>query len=245
MSEDKPFFLPFVKKEKLTSDCYTFYFEKTGEEKDFVPGQTYEMNLPHKNMDERGNSRIFTVSSSPTDRKFITITTRIIQSTFKLGLGSLKPGEKVQFEGPYDDLHFDPSNTNPHVFLAGGIGITPFHSIVSYCLDKKIGTPMILFVSWKNQDEMIFDEFFRMIQDALESFSYIPTLTEDQSLGSDIWDGERGRIDKKMIRNYVTKIADSRYFFAGPPAMVNSLKKVILDMGVDRDSPLAEEFEGS
>lgn len=244
MSDEKPFFLPFVKKEKLTKDTYTFFFQRNGQERDFIPGQIYEMKLPHKKVDERGDDRVFTISSSPTNKEFITITTRILQSSFKLTLGNLNPGDKVQFNGPYDDLNFDPNDTRPHVFLAGGIGITPYHSIVQYSLDKKVNTTMTLFVSWKTQDEMVFDEFFRNAQDSLESFNYIPTLTEDSSLESDVWDGERGRIDEKMIRKYVSSMLDCKYFFAGPPAMVNSLKKVVIDMGIPKQNLLAEEFEG-
>lgn len=240
---DKPFVLPFVKKEQLTSDAFTFFFERNGNERDFVPGQTYEMKLPHKNMDERGDSRVFTISSSPTDKDFITITTRIIQSTFKLELNNLKPGQNVQFDGPWDDLNFDPNNTNPHVFLAGGIGITPFHSIIQYVTDKNIETQMILFVSWKNREEMVFDDFFREANNRLENFSYIPTLTEE-SLTNNQWDGELGRIDQKLIEKYVLEIKNVKYFFAGPPAMVNSLKQTVLDMGVPKENLLAEEFEG-
>lgn len=244
MEEEKPFFLPFVKKDKLTSDCFTFFFKRNGNERDFVPGQTYEMKLPHKDMDERGDDRVFTVSSSPTNKEFVTITTRIIQSSFKKTLDSLKPGEMVQFMGPWDDLNFDPKDTRPHVFLAGGIGVTPYHSIVQYSLEKKITTPMTLFVSWKNKDEMVFDDFFRNAEEELENLNYIPTLTEDESLDSDIWDGEKGRINEEMIRKYVSEIENSKYFFAGPPAMVKALKETVISMGVNKDNLLAEEFEG-
>lgn len=244
MEESTPFFLPFVKKEKLTSDCYNFFFEKNPSARDFIPGQTYEMKLPHKNMDERGDDRVFTVSSSPTDEKFITITTRIIQSSFKQTLADIKIGELVQFMGPWDDLNFDPKDTRPHVFLAGGIGITPFHSIIQFSLDKKINIQMTLFVSWKNKDEMIFDELMRKAEDSLENFSYVPTLTEDESLDSDVWDGERGRINEEMIKKYVKDIKSSKYFFAGPPTMVKALKEIVNGMGVDKENLLAEEFEG-
>ncbi len=245
MSDNEtPFFLPFVKKEKLTKDTYTFFFKRTGEERDFVPGQYYEMKLDIKNPDERGDAHVFTISSSPTDKEFITITTRIIKSTFKLRLNELKPGEKVQFNGPWDDLNFDEKDTSPHVFFAGGIGVTPYHSIVKYALDKSLKTPMILFASWKNRGEMIFDEFFRDANNHLENFSYVPTLTEETNINSGEWDGELGRIDSEMIRKYVYDVAGSKYFFTGPQIMVNALKQVVIEMGVSKDRIIAEEFEG-
>lgn len=244
MNENGIFFLPFIKKEQLTSDTYTFYFKRTGDEKEFTPGQYYEMTLPHKNMDERGDSRVFTISSSPTDKDFITITTRIIQSTFKMRLSSLVVSEKVQFDGPWDDLHFDEKDTLPHVFLAGGIGITPYHSIVKYVIDKNIKTQMILFASWKSRDEMIFDEFFRNANNHLDNFSYVPIITGEENLSLDKWDGEKGRINSEMIKKYVYEVDKSKYYFSGPPAFVMSLKKLIIEMGVIKDKIISEEFEG-
>ncbi|MDO8269918.1 MAG: FAD-dependent oxidoreductase [Candidatus Levybacteria bacterium] len=244
MNENGIFFLPFVKKEQLTFDTYTFYFKRTGEEREFTPGQYYEMTLPHKNMDERGDSRVFTISSSPTDKEFITITTKIIQSTFKMRLNSLVTGDKVQFDGPWDDLNFDEKDTSPHVFIAGGIGVTPYHSIVEYVTDKNLKTQMILFASWKKREEMIFDDFFRDANNHLENFSYVPTITDGGSLNPEEWDGEKGYINSEMIKRYVYEIDKSKYFFSGPPAMVNSLKKTIIDMGVPKEKIIFEEFEG-
>ena len=244
MFDNNPFFLPFVKKEQLTHDCYTFFFQRNGTERPFVPGQYYEMKLPHNNMDERGDSRVFTISSSPTDTEFITITTRIIQSSFKLCLASLKPAEIVQFDGPWDDLNFDEKDTTPHVFLAGGIGVTPYHSIVKYCMEKKIKTPMTLFVSWKNKEEMIFDEIFRNANRHIDNFSYVPALTEEKGLDINNWDGEIGRIDENMIKKYVPSVLDAKYFFSGPPVFVSTLKQMVKGMGVPYDKIITEEFEG-
>lgn len=244
MNDDGPFFLEFTKKEKLAADTFTFFFKRNGTERPFISGQYYEMKLPHSNMDERGDSRVFTISSSPTNTEFITITTRIIQSTFKLTLGELKPGEKVQFDGPWDDLNFDERDASPHVFLAGGIGLTPYHSIIQYCLDKGIQRKMTLFVSWKTQSDIIFDDFFRKAEDTLKDFTYVPTLTEEKSLSTDLWDREIGRIDEKMIKKYVQDIKKSLYYFSGPPSMVNALKDTVVRMGVSKEKIIAEEFEG-
>lgn len=245
MSDNEtPFFLPFDHREQLTKDTYTFYFKRNGQERDFVPGQYYEIKLDVKNPDERGDSRVFTISSSPTNKEFITITTRIIQSSFKLRLDELQPAEMVQFNGPWDDLNFDEKDTSPHVFLAGGIGVTPYHSIVSYGIDKNINTPMILFVSWKTRDEMVFDDFFRDANNHLENFSYVPTLTVEEGLNPGNWDGETGRINEEMLRKYILEIPISKYFISGPPVMVKALKEIVEGMGVPKERIIAEEFEG-
>lgn len=238
------FFLPFIKKEQLTADTYSFYFKRTPDAPDFVSGQYFEMKFDIKNADERGDSRVFTISSSPTEKEFITITTRIIQSSFKMRLNQVQEGEIVQFSGPWDDLNFDEKDSSPHVFLAGGIGVTPYHSIVKYVIDKNLKTEMILFVSWKNRSEMVFDEFFRNANNHLENFSYVPTITEEEGLTPENWDGEKGRINEEMIRKYISDIGVSKYFFAGPPAMVAALKETVQGMGVVKEKIIAEEFEG-
>lgn len=240
---DKPFLIPFIKKEQLAKDCYTFYFKRTEGSRDFTAGQYFELKLDIKNPDERGDSRVFTISSSPMDREFYTITTRIIQSSFKHRLAELKPGEMVQFDGPWDDLNFDENDTSPHVFLAGGIGITPYHSIVKYAMEKNLSTQIILFVSWRNRNELVFDEFFRDANNHLENFSYVPTLTEE-SLSKSEWDGELGRINADMIKKYVYEIEKSKYYFSGPPAMVTTLKETVKGMGVPNEKIIFEEFEG-
>lgn len=241
---DKSFFLSFLKKEKLTSDCYSFYFKRTFEAPGFTPGQYFEIKLDIKDPDERGDTRVFTISSSPTEKEYYTITTRIIQSSFKLRLNKLRSGEMMQFDGPWDDLNFNEKDTYPHVFLAGGIGVTPYHSIVKYVTDRNLKTQMTLFVSWKNREEMVFDDFFRDANKRLKSFTYVPTITEEEGLKPGEWEDEVGRIDEKMIKKYISDIAKSKYFFAGPPAMVKALKETVQGMGVKKDKIIAEEFEG-
>ena len=158
-------------------------------------------------------------------------------------LAELQPGEQVQFDGPWNDLNFDEHDKSPHVFLAGGIGITPYHSIVKYAMEKNLDTQMILFVSWKNREEMIFDDFFRNTNNHMDNFSYVPTLTEE-SLSPSEWDGEIGRINEEMIKKYVSELNASKYFFSGPPAMVTALKETVKGMGVPSEKIIFEEFEG-
>lgn len=103
---------------------------------------------------------------------------------------------------------------------------------------------MILFVSWKNFDEMVFDDFFRDANNHLENFTYVPTITEENEMSADVWDGEKGRIDEAMMRKYVSDITNCKYFFSGPPAMVKALKDVVKSMGVADEKIIAEDFEG-
>lgn len=242
MDNTSSFYLPFLKKEQLTDDTYSFYFKRTGEERDFVAGQYVEIKLEIENPDDRGDSRVFTVCSSPSDKDYFMFTTRVIQSSFKKSLNALVPGQKVRFDGPWDDLNFDESDGLNKIFLAGGIGITPFHSIVQYCLDNNLDLPMTLFVSWSTKEEMVFDEFFRQAQSSLHNFEYIPTLTHIKN--EDNWTGEEGRIEKEKIVKYAKDVKNSKYYIAGPPAFSKAQKEMVQAFGVEEEKILAEEFEG-
>lgn len=242
MSNNKFFFLPLVKKVQLTNDAWSFYFKRTGQERDFKPGQYYEMRLDIKNPDERGDSRVFTICSSPTEKEYVMFTTKIIESSFKKALLNLKLGTSVQFDGPWDDLDVDLGDFSPKIFLAGGIGITPFHSILKYCLDTNLNLPIILFASWQNHSEILFHDFFREAEKKLDAFRYVPTITQ-QFEDSD-WDGERGRIDQSVIERHVVKKDLATYYIVGPERFLKGIEEMLLGMKISQEKIFAESFSG-
>ncbi len=242
VDNETPFKLPFLKKEKLTKDTYSFYFERTEDVPDFVPGQYFEIRLSIKNPDDRGDTRVFTCCSSPTEKKYLMITTRVIKSSFKTSLDKLKKGDLVKFNGPWDDLNFDEKDDLPQIFMAGGIGVTPFYSIIKYSLDKKLKLPMTLFVSWVSLEEMIFDKFFRGAEKKLPNFKYVPTITHFENIKN--WDGEKGRISERMVKKYIKKVRVARYRIAGPPGLVKAMRELAYQMNVGKENIITEEFEG-
>ena len=96
----KQFTMRFIKKEQLKNDVFSFSFDREERGLTFLPGHYVQMTLPHENSDERGSSRYFTISSSPTEKDYLTITTRVGKSSFKKALFGLQPGTKVQLFGP-------------------------------------------------------------------------------------------------------------------------------------------------
>ena len=125
-----PFTLPFLRKETVAKNTYSFLFS-THELPDFtfLPGQFVRMILDLPQEDPRSNRRYFTISSSPSEKNIITITTKITNtpSIFKQKLFSLTPGEQVRFWGPSGSFIIPEDYEGPLVFLSGGMGITPFH----------------------------------------------------------------------------------------------------------------------
>jgi ferredoxin-NADP reductase len=151
-----PFTLPFVKKEQVAKDTFSFYFDRSKENWEFYPGQYIRMMLPQENADERGTMRYFTISSSPLDTQYLRIITKVIQSSFKMTLGSLQAGQEVSFFGPNGIFYLRHEEEPDIVLLAGGIGMTPYISMLEYANEKKLKNNIFLFVAFAKPDEMIF-----------------------------------------------------------------------------------------
>lgn len=234
--------LIFLKKEKLSRDTYSFYFTKI-KGFEFLPGQYLKMMIEGRFADDRGNSRYFTVASSPTEENYIFITTRIIKSAFKKNLFSLEKGFKVNVDGPFGNFIFDEKVKKPLVFLAGGIGITPFRSIIRYIFDKKINIPINLFSSFSKKEDIIFGEDFTNAQKNLPAFKYIVTITKTEE-SKDMWNGETGRIDRILIEKYVKNIHGRLYYIVGPTIMVSAIADILRNMGILSDNIKTEDFPG-
>lgn len=120
--------LTLIEKEHLVDDVWAFRFRPDGPF-EWAAGQYVRVELPHENPDSEGTKRWFTNSAAPYEG-IMQITTRVTKSTFKQALSKLEPGDKLQLiEDPEGDFVWQDSDL-PIVFIAGGIGITPFRSIL-------------------------------------------------------------------------------------------------------------------
>jgi ferredoxin-NADP reductase len=244
MSNSKEYFLPFLKKEPKSQDAYSFYFDKKDQQLNFLPGQYIRMSLPHLNPDNRGTGRFFTISSSPLETDYIVITTRILQSTFKQTLNNLRIGEKVKIFGPMGNFYLDETDPTPKVFLAGGIGITPYHSILKYAAAKNMQTPLTLFVSFSTTQEMVFFEELTHIAQEHTNIKVIYTITQPENSQSK-WEGETGRISGELIKKYITNPFDQKYYIVGPTGIVESMHKLLQEeLKLPEEKIITENFPG-
>src|SRR5574341_440996 len=123
----------------------TFKFGLNHQDLNHQAGQYLTLDLPVE--DPRGKRRPFTLSSSPTEKGFLTITTRIGPSPFKQTLNSLETGTKVQTKAPFGNFVLPPDTSKPVVMLAGGIGITPFRSMIKLACDTQLALSITLLYS--------------------------------------------------------------------------------------------------
>lgn len=234
-------YFTFIERKKASTDAYTFYFKR---EQSFIyqPGQYLRVTVDNDCEDDRGNSRYFTISSSPTEKNIICITSRMLDSCFKRVIFHLKKGDKVMYEGPYGNFVLDINKKKPIVFLAGGIGITPFRSMVRYLNDQNLNIPITLFSSFSNESDVLFYNELKSAENNLSNFKYILILTKDSN--SDTFKAEKGRIDEEKIKEHVANYSESLYYVVGPTLMVAAMLDVLKKIGIERHNIRTESFPG-
>lgn len=235
--------LPFVKKEQVSKDAYSFYFDRSKFDFDFYPGQYTRITLSHPNPDERGESRFFSIASPPYEKNFLMITTRIIQSSFKKTLFNLQVGKEVKVYGPQGGFYITGGEDSDLVFLAGGIGITPFHSTLLFAADKNLSLPMTLFVSFSTAEEVLYKEELEKIVEKHKNLKVVYTITHPEESQKQ-WNGETGRIGREMLEKYLPDIKKPKYYIVGPPKMVEAMEETVQELGVPNEQIRIENFTG-
>lgn len=213
----------------------------------FKAGQFMDLTLiDPPETDAEGNTRGFSINNAPEDLE-LTFTTRLRDTAFKRVLQTMPLGTAIKVEGPFGDLTLHNNSNRPAVLLAGGIGITPFRSIVRRAAYEKLPHRIFLFYSNRRPEDAPFQEELRSLARRNAHFTFIPTMT--QTSGSRLpWAGEIGYIDHPLIVKYLqtdaSSVFDPIYYAAGPPAMVTGLRTILNDAGIDDDDIRTEEFTG-
>lgn len=243
METPRVFQLPFIKKEQVSKDAYAFYFDRTKAQFNFLPGQYIRITLPQEHPDDRGIRRFFSLITSPADRQYIGIATRIIQSSFKRALASLAPGTSVEFFGPTGRFIFDEKETQPHILLAGGIGITPFRSMLLYATEKNLTVPITLFASFSTVEDVLFKNELEELTKNNQNIKLIYTVTKPEDSTAS-WNGETGRISEDLIKKYVADFSNALFYVVGPAAMVVAMEEMVKQMGIPTERIRKETFVG-
>ena len=210
---------------------------------EFRAGQSIDVTLINPpETDAQGNTRAFTIASPPfVDH--LTIATRMRDSAFKRVLRTAPPGLEVKIEGPGGSFTLHKNAAKPGVFLAGGIGITPFLSIVRQAAKDR--APQLLYLLYSNRrpEDAPFLELLAGLSAENPNFHFIPTMTA-MAKSRRQWTGETGIIDREMLLRHVQEPIGPIYYVAGPPAMVTAMRKMLVSVGVDEDDIRTEEFSG-
>lgn len=222
--------LKILEHKKINSNTFCLKWEKP---KDlfFYPGQYLDINLPIQDLDKRGKTRGFTIAASPTEDYLMTCY-RVGISDFKTHLNILKKGEVVESSSPVGTFILD--ETEPTVFFAGGIGITPFRSMIKYALDKKLKIPITLIYSNHNAEFVFKDELDKWQKEYKKlKIIYINTSKE-------------GRLDVKKLKALypIHHTLYTLYYLAGPQSMINDFTEILKEHGVDEINIRIDPFDG-
>jgi len=219
-----------------------FHFEKPSGFQ-FKAGQTLDYTLLNPpQTDAEGNTRTFSIASAPQDEEIV-FATRMRDTAFKRVMESMSIGSTVEAEGPMGSFTLHNNAAKPAVFLTGGIGITPFRSIIRDASARKLSHQLWLFYSNNRPEDAAFFDELQELAAATPTFHFVPTMT-DMAKSSRAWDGETGVIDQKMLTGHLGELHGPIYYAAGPPAMVAAMREMLLKAGVDEDDVRAEDFAG-
>lgn len=235
-------FLTLQERNKVAHDTYEFIF-KPQEAYTFRPGQYMEWTFPHMHPDNRGNRRYFTIASSPTEailRLIIRIEAKA--SSYKQNLLKMTKNEKIVASQLAGDFVLPTDAKEKLVFIAGGIGITPFLSMIQYLVDKNENRDITLFYVNKKEADIVFKSLFDTAQKIIGLKTHY-VLTGIDTMPKN-WKGLQGRINQEMIKQCVPHCQTSLFYLSGPNAMVDATKKMLIDMGIARNNIKTDYFPG-
>ncbi len=209
----------------------------------FKAGQYIDMTLLNPpETDSEGNIRSFSIASGP-DEETLMVATRMRDTAFKRVLKTMPLGTTVKIEGPLGSFSLHSNTSRPAVFLAGGIGITPFHSMIVNAAHRGLVQQIVLLYSNRRPEDSAFLEQLQQLGSKNKNYQIIGVMTEMQK-SKQAWSGETGFIDKAMLVRFVPDLAAPIYYIAGPPAMVAAMKETLVKAGVNEDDIRSEDFAG-
>jgi ferredoxin-NADP reductase/nitrite reductase/ring-hydroxylating ferredoxin subunit len=213
----------------------------------YIAGQYAFFDIGNVYNDPKGPVRHFTIASSPTE-EFILISTRIRESPYKKRLDSLQIGTKIKVRGPLGKFTLHEDYSRPAVFLSGGIGVTPFRSMIKYATDKKLPLRIIMFDSNRNQQNILFRTDFENCSRTNENLRIIHTITDEQNVvANKEWNGEKGKIDAAMLKRYLEPgdLEKSIFYVCGPLAMLKAMQEILAqNLRIPTERIKVEEFTG-
>jgi ferredoxin-NADP reductase len=242
-------YLQLLEKEKLEgTDIMTFKLDKLGGRamQGYSAGQFAYFKLDGVVGDAKGPIRHFSLASSPTEQDFIMISTRIRDTPYKQKMASLEKGAKILAWGPEGEFILHKDYSKPAVLLSGGIGVTPFRSMVKYATDRRLPLKITMFDSNRDAGNILYKTEFDRWAKENKNLKVVYTITEEEKQDSN-WAGERGRINKEMIAKYLSndEITSAVFYICGPPGMLRAMQKLLKEeLQIPKDRIKVEEFTG-
>jgi ferredoxin-NADP reductase len=228
-------------KKEVARETLLVHFDLLDNTISFKPGQFFNVDLidpPYD--DEKGAHRHFSIVNSPNQKGVISMVTRLRDTAFKKSLRDMPEGSEVEI-GKIGGGDFTlPEDTDrPLVFIAGGIGIAPFISMIRYVMEEGTAYDITLMYSNRERRTAVFLDELKERATGNANLELILTMTGDES-----WEGETRRIDREFIADYLENPTSGAYLIAGPPGMNKAITADLEKLGVKRKEIMASVFSG-
>lgn len=223
--------------ESKEANIKSFYFDYDKNNFKFQAGQYVKLFVDIKNKPDL--FRYLTIASSPTEN-FLLFTMRIREkSEFKRAIDKFELGQKMEISEPKGHFILSEKLDQPIVMFAGGIGITPFRSMIKYVADKKLARKITLVYSSKTPEQIIYKNELEEFQRQNDDFKIVFTITQSRPDNDRQW--ETGRINEDLIKK-ISYFRESIFCICGAPLMVKNLTAVLKNMGISEENIKIEAF---
>lgn len=233
--------LTLKKKEQNTNGMYNLVFEND-RKFSFQAGQYMEWTIDSNKADDRGNRRFFTIASSPTEKE-IMLGVKLYEkgSTFKKKIFDMKIGETILASGLAGDFILPKNKNKKLAFIAGGIGITPFRSMIKFLSDTSEKRDIALLYANTSASEIGYKDIFDSAKLSIGlSTSYMISGLVFEKFPN----GYHGRVDKEIIAERIPDYMERKFYISGSNAFVQSIRSYLKSLGILSRNIRTDYFSG-
>ena len=232
-----------IRREDIAEGTMAFSVEKPSGFA-FKPGQAIDLDLGTSAEASGADStrHTFSIVSAPFQNE-LTIATRMRDSIYKQTLKALPLDSPLRIEGPFGSLTLHKDRTRPAILIAGGIGMTPFMSMLRQAAQDQLLQELTLIYSNRRPEDAAFLAELQNLELANKHFHLVATMTQMHQSTSP-WKGQTGLIDQALLKKVAGDLSRPIYYLAGPPALVESMRTTMNMADIDDDNIRSEEFFG-
>lgn len=242
MSSTTTYISHLLDRGEVAEETMAFHLERPAEF-EFRAGQYIEVTLlAPPETDEEGNTRALSLVNAPSARELI-VATRMRDTAFKRSLRGMATGTQLRIEGPMGSFTLHKNVSRASVLIAGGIGVTPFMSMLADMTEQALPREVYLFYSNGWPEYAPFLRHLHWVASANPHFHLIATMTEMHKSHQQ-WRGETGPIDARLLTKYLPSLQGPIYYLSGSTGMVAQMEEMLIDAGVDEDDIRMEQFGG-
>lgn len=223
--------MKIIERKEIAQDTYEIKLAINPREPfNYKAGQYAVLRIDHKVNDGRGPTRSFSLSSSPNNKEFISTCFRLpdTHSDFKDYIMNCQFETKIFVRGPLGKFLLPEYTNEPIVMIAGGVGITPFISMLRYLTEEKSDQEVLILYTDKSEERMAYFDELTKLEEENENFKFIHRLK---------------RVDKEFIKDNCN-LRESLFYLCGTPGMVKGVKDILEDLKVPEEQIFFENFSG-